>query len=381
MKPRYVTKCEQLAELSNDERVLLAPVCARYAFRANSYYLSLINWDDPYDPIRRIIIPDQDELEDWGRLDASNESTHTVAPGTEHKYTDTVVLLVNNVCGGYCRFCFRKRIFMRGNDEVVRNVEPGLEYVRNHPEITNMLLTGGDPFVLPTHKLEKIISQVRSIEHVQIVRIGSKIPVFNPFRIVNDPSLLDMIRKYSLPHKRLYIIVHSNHPNELTDTALQGIRMLQEAGAIVANQTPLLRGVNDDPDVLAEHFRLLSFYGIPPYYVFIGRPTAGNHHFVVPIEKALTIFEKARYQCSGLAKRARLVMSHATGKIEIVGMAGENIFFRYHRAADFEKTGRFMVYKRNPDACWFDDYAEMVEECAYDKTAVMALAADLPKNT
>ena len=365
LKPTYVTKLEKVQGLTQSDKEKLAPVGDRFAFRANSYYLSLIDWDDPNDPIRRIIIPHPDELEDWGKLDASNESAYTVAPGTEHKYTDTAVLLVNDVCGGYCRFCFRKRIFMADNAEVVRDVEPGLEYIRNHPEITNVLLTGGDPLVMSTRKLENIVSHLRVIDHVRIVRIGSKLPVFNPYRVIDDPSLAEMIRTFSLPRKRMYIIVHFNHPKEITDVALKGVRMLQEAGAIVANQTPLLRGVNDSPDVLGELFKRLSFCGIPPYYVFIGRPTAGNHHFAVPVEEALTIFEQARLKVSGLAKRARLAMSHATGKIQVVGMTEEYVFFRYLRAFDHKDSGRFMVYKRNPDACWFDDYTERVDEHSY----------------
>lgn len=372
-KPRYITRTDQVAVIPDKLRAELAPVCGRYAFRTNDYYLSLINWADPRDPIRRIVIPDKAELEPWGRLDASDESDYTVAPGAEHKYPHTVVLLVNDVCGSFCRFCFRKRLFMNGNAEVARDIGPGLAHIRRHEQITNVLLSGGDPLILSTGRLRDIISRIRSIGHVRIIRIGTKIPAFNPMRITRDPALVEMLRTYISDRRRIYIMVHFNHPRELTDEAVAAVRMLQEAGAIVCNQTPLLRGVNDDPYVLGELLRTLSFAGIPPYYVFQGRPTAGNAHFAVPVERGLEIFEQARMLGSGLAKRVRFAMSHATGKIEIVGMNKELIFFRYHRAADPDNRSRFMLFRRNPEAYWFDDYTEPVCDFSFDRPEKRAI--------
>jgi lysine 2,3-aminomutase len=361
-KPKYLTKLEQVPELTQRERQKLQPVSDKFVFRTNEYYQSLIDWDDPNDPIRKIVMPELGELDDWGMLDASGEENYTKVPGLEHKYQFTALLLVNDVCGAYCRFCFRKRLFMDENDEVVRDVSEGIEYIRNHTEINNVLLTGGDPMLMATHKLENIISQLREIDHVKIIRIGSKMPVFNPFRIINDPALPLMLKKYSTPEKRIYVMAHFNHPRELTDVALEGMNMLQNAGVITVNQTPLIRGVNDDPEVLAELFNRLSYAGIPPYYLFICRPTLGNKIYSVPVEESYEIFEQARMKCSGLAKRARLVMSHASGKIEIVGMTEDEIYMRYHRAADVEEKARFMVFKRNPEAYWFDDYDEVKDE-------------------
>ena len=134
--------------------------------------------------------------------------------------------------------------------------------------------------------------------------------------------------------------------------------MLMQSGAVVVNQTPMIKGVNDDPLVLAELFNQLSFIGVPPYYVFLCRPTLGNEPFAIPIEDGYEVFEKARSRCSGLAKRARLVMSHETGKIEVVGMSKGQIFLKYNRAADIENDAKFLVFDSNPDAYWFDDYEE-----------------------
>jgi len=247
---------------------------------------------------------------------------------------------------------------MDDNTEVARDITPGLDYIRNHKEITNVLLSGGDPLILSTERLERIIQKIREIDHVNIIRIGTKIPSFNPFRILNDPSLTKMIKQYSLPDKRIYVMTHFNHPKELTEEALESVDRLIKAGAIIANQTPLLKGVNDDPEVLAKLLQECSFTGIPPYYVFQGRPTTGNHHFAIPVERSLAIFEKARKMVAGLAKRARLVMSHATGKIEIVGQYEGKTYFRYFRSADANMTGKLMVFNSNPEAYWLDDYTE-----------------------
>ena len=361
-KAKYLTKLEQIPQLSQGEIDRLKDVDEKFVFRTNDYYQSLIDWDDPEDPIRRIVIPDVQELDDWGQLDASDEESYTVAKGLEHKYDSTALLLVNEVCAAYCRFCFRKRLFMDENEEVTKDISEGLEYIRTHKEISNVLLTGGDPLIMSTSKLEPIIQQIREVDHVNIIRIGTKIPAFNPMRIYNDPSLEAMFRKYSTPEKRIYVMAHFNHPRELTPEAVRGLSFLLDAGAILVNQTPMIAGVNDDPDVLVEMFNKLSYIGVPPYYVFQCRPTLGNRIYVTPLEEVFEIFETARTRCSGLAKRARLVMSHATGKIEVVGLTEKYIYFKYLRAAVEDNDAKFMVFKRNPDAYWFDDYKELVDE-------------------
>ena len=361
-KPKYLNKLEQIPQLNQDEINGLNEVTDKFIFRTNDYYQSLIDWDDPEDPIRKIVMPESGELEDWGRLDASDEESYTVAKGVEHKYSSTALLLVNEVCAAYCRFCFRKRLFMDDNEEVTKDISEGLKYIHAHPEINNVLLTGGDPLIMSTSKLEPIIRQVREVDHVNIIRIGTKIPAFNPMRIYNDPTLKEMLEKYSTPEKRIYIMAHFNHPRELTPEALRCLEFLLKAGAIVVNQTPLIAGVNDDAQVLGDLFNKLSFIGVPPYYVFQCRPTLGNKIYVTPVEQVYEIFETARTGCSGLAKRARFVMSHSTGKIEIVGLTQKYIYFKYQRAAKAKDGSRFLVFKRNPNAYWFDDYNEPVDD-------------------
>ena len=145
---RYVRDIDKIPNIPPEERARLKAVAQRYVFRANDYYLGLINWDDPNDPIKQLIIPREEELHDWGQLDASNEQAITVARGVQHKYAHTVLLLCNEVCGAYCRYCFRKRLFMDENDEVTNDVSEGLRYIADHPEVTNVLLTGGDPLLM-----------------------------------------------------------------------------------------------------------------------------------------------------------------------------------------------------------------------------------------
>ncbi|MDP2360889.1 MAG: KamA family radical SAM protein [bacterium] len=358
-RPKVITKLDQVAELDPGVRERLRPVAARFAFRTNSYYQSLIDWCDPADPIRRIVMPERSELNDWGELDASGEHDYTRVPGLEHKYADTALLLVNDVCGAFCRFCFRKRLFMDGNDEVSRDVSQGLAYIRRHKEISSVLLTGGDPLLLGTARLQAVLEQLRAIPHVRIIRIGSKMPAFDPFRITGDPALVEALGAASLPDRRLYVMAHFNHPRELTPEALRALDDLLGAGVIVVNQTPLLAGVNDDARVLAELFDRLAYAGIPPYYVFICRPTLGNESFSVPVEESWHIFDAARNQSCGLGRRARLAMSHHAGKIEVLCVTEREIILRIHRAADPAQAGRVLVLRRNPEARWLDDYDEI----------------------
>ncbi|MGA9395556.1 MAG: KamA family radical SAM protein, partial [Azonexus sp.] len=326
-----------------------------YAFRVSDYYLKLIDWSDPNDPIRQLVIPRPDELNDWGALDASNEAANTVMRGVQHKYPDTALLLCNEVCGAYCRYCFRKRLFMNDNDEASKDLSEGIDYIRAHPEITNVLLTGGDPLLLSTRRLTEIIAALREIEHVRIIRIGTKMTAFNPFRIIDDPALVEMFARYSTASKRIYMMNHFDHPREISPEAEDCLDRLIRAGVIMTNQCPMIAGINDDPVVLSDMFRKLSGIGCPRYYLFQGRPTAGNDPYKVSIVRGWEIFREALRHGAGLARRARFAMSHETGKIEILAVDDKHIYLRYHRAKDASLRGRFMIYVRNEDAYWLDD--------------------------
>jgi L-lysine 2,3-aminomutase len=244
---------------------------------------------------------------------------------------------------------------MNDNDEVSVDVSAGLEYIARRPQVTNVLLTGGDPLLMSTRRLGRIIEGLRAIPHVQIIRIGSKMPAFDPWRISGDPALLDLFRRTSTPQRRIYLMAHFDHPRELTDPALEGLAAGLDAGLAIVNQNPIIAGINDHPEVLAELFRRLSFAGVAQYYLFQGRPTAGNKPFETTIVHSYRVVEEAKTRVSGLAKRARLVMSHESGKIEIIGVDRRHIYLRYHRAKDPRNEGRMLVCRRDDDACWLDD--------------------------
>jgi KamA family protein len=299
-------------------------------------------------------VPHEGELQEWGQLDASDEASYTPVRGVEHKYIDTALLLVIDVCAAYCRYCFRKRLFMNDNDEATLDVDLGIDYIAEHEEITNVLLTGGDPMIASTERLAGIIDQLAAIPHVRVVRIGTKMVAFNPFRVLDDPTLLDMIHGQHASGTQIYIMNHFDHPRELTREAREALRRLLAAGAQIVNQCPVVRGVNDRAQIFASLFRELSFAGCPPYYVFQGRPTAGNAPYEVPIVEGFGIFTEANRRVSGLAKRARYVMSHRTGKIEVVGVDDDYIFLRYHRSVDPDAFGQMLVARRDDEAYWLD---------------------------
>jgi lysine 2,3-aminomutase len=352
----YRTDIRQIKELSEDERNLLLPVTDEYVFRVSDYYLSLIDWNNPDDPIRRIVIPNAGELAEYGRLDPSDEASNYVAKGCQHKYTTTALLLVSDVCGAYCRFCFRKRLFKDDvESEISLDVSEGVAYIAAHPEINNVLLTGGDPLILSSGRLDKILTALRAIPHVKVIRLGSKMLAFDPTRIAGDARLLEVLARHSRADARLYVMGHFNHPRELTEEALKAIAAVQGAGVAIVNQTPLLRGVNDRPEVLGELLDRLSWAGVTPYYLFQNRPVAGNADFVVPLREGYAVYEEAKARTSGLGKRLRYAMSHTTGKLEILAVEGDRIYLKYHQARHQEDQGRFLIRQLPENAGWFDD--------------------------
>ena len=352
---RYITKLTELENLTDQEQRELEAVSQEYSFRINDYYKGLIDWSDPQDPIRQLVIPNKEELDEYGQLDASDEEANTVERGVQHKYPDTALLLCNEVCGAYCRYCFRKRLFMNDNDEATNDVTSGINYIRQHAGISNVLLTGGDPLLMSTRRIAQIINELATIEHVRIVRIGSKMPAFDPWRLRRDQELRQLLRQYSAGNMRIYLMAHFDHPREVTTEAISELEAYQACGVVCVNQCPLIRGINDDATILAELWSKLAYAGCTPYYLFQGRPTAGNAPYELPITRGLAIFQKALRSGSGLARRARYVMSHASGKVEVLAADDSRIYLRYHQAKRPEDLGRMLVAKRDDDAAWLDE--------------------------
>lgn len=354
--------------LDEETRRELAPVMRVFEFRVSRYYLDLIDWSNPSDPLRQIVLPDRRELDSTLEIDPSDEESNTHVHGLQHKYPPTALLLVNDVCSSYCRFCFRKRFTLatsrvdhiRGpgaeavnEKETTFDIRLGLEYIRAHPEIDNVLVTGGDPLTLSVGRLEAIIRQLRSIPHVRTIRLGTKVPAFDPENVTDE--LLAMLRSYCSPETRIYMMVHFNHQRELTSLACARLEAILAHGLPACNQTPLLRGVNDNAVELSALHRRLADIGVAPYYVFQCRPTSGNERFIVSLQEGLDIVNGAKARLSGLAKRFRYVGSHATGKIEIAGVLGDQLVMRYHEAKSPQDENRIFTWPLDRPVFWFDD--------------------------
>jgi lysine 2,3-aminomutase len=349
----------------------LEDVLKVFEFRVSKYYAGLIDWSDPDDPLRQIVLPSGGELDSDLDMDASDESSNTVAHGLQHKYQPTALLLVNDVCSAYCRFCFRKRFTLatsRDNHilpsglehssekETTFDIRAGIDYIARHTEIDNVLVTGGDPLTLSVRRLEEIIRQVRAIPHVRAIRIGSKVPAFDPESISEE--LLAMLAGYSSVDRRIYMMMHFTHQRELTSLACRTLESISHHGIAACNQTPLLRGVNDRAEEIVALHRRLADVGVAPYYIFQCRPTRGNERFILSLQQGLQIVNEARAKLSGLAKRFRYVGSHATGKIEVVGIMGSQLVLRYHEAKAAKDENRMISWPADRPVTWFDEIVD-----------------------
>lgn len=324
----------------------------------SKYYLSLIDKHDLNDPIRKIIIPSIEELDSSGEYDTSGEAENTKELGLQHKYSQTALVLSTNQCAGYCRFCFRKRFVGLNNNEILNRFDKALEYIISHNEIDNVLISGGDSLVLSTKVIEKFVKGLIQIPHLKYIRFGSRVPVFNPDRINNDVDLLKLFARYSMI-KNIYVITHFNHPNEITKKSRLALSNLVRSGVKVYNQTVLLKGINDDSNTLAILLNLLIENGVLPYYIFQCRPVARvKNHFQIPIIDGIQVFENAKKQLKShiLCKRLKYVMSHKTGKIEIIGLIGDEVYFKYHQAKNAMNLGKMIKAKINPNGTWLEDF-------------------------
>ncbi len=267
-----------------------------YPVRINKYYLGLIR--SPDDPIARQVLPDPAEIYEMSqgvREDPLNEEADAVVPGLTHRYPDRVLFYVNHQCPIYCRYCTRKRKIGDPNSVNHDNIRAGLEYIREHQEIRDVVLSGGDPLMLKDELLGDIVGQVRSIPHVEVIRIGTRIPSTLPQRVTQ--KMCDTLKK----HHPIFIMAHFSHPRELTPEAKRSCEMLADNGFPLMNQTVLLKGINDDPETLKELFVGLLRFRVRPYYLYQADLTTGAAHFRTSLETGLAVMEGLRGHTSGLA--------------------------------------------------------------------------------
>lgn len=288
-----------------------------YPVLANSYYLSLIDRNDPFnDPLLKQCLPHSDELLDYdASFDPLAEERQSVVPRLIHRYYDRAVMIATNRCASYCRFCFRKRFWKRGNqpsDVSDAELEEICTYYRAHPELKEILVSGGDPLMLPERRLKYILDRLAEIDSLEVIRLASRIPVFMPQRISDE--LVNMLSAYPC----LWFATHFNHPRELTDASREACRKLIAAGIPVINQTVLLKGVNDAPETLEELFRQLIRTKVKPHYLFHIDPVTGVRHFATGIEKGKEILRYCRPRLSSLATPAFAIdLPEGGGKVSI----------------------------------------------------------------
>ena len=341
--------------LNDSDAGWIRTVSEKYPICIPPYYLNLIDLSDPDDPIRKICIPGLQELSETGHEDTSGESSNTVARGMQHKYRQTALILTTNQCSMYCRFCFRKRMVGSTQDEIASHIPDMVHYVREHPEINNVLLSGGDALININRHIEEYLQAFSEIPALDFIRSGTRTPVVLPARIYDDQELLSILGKYSLK-KQIVIVTHFNHPNEITEEAKRAVAALKDCGCVVRNQTVLLKGVNDNPDTLARLLNGLVSFGVIPYYIFQCRPARGAlDEFQVPLMRGSRIVEKAKEGMNGQAKSFHYCMSHPTGKIEILGQTADGrMLFKYHQAKSQADQSRIFLKELKEEQCWLD---------------------------
>ena len=285
-------------KLTHEEEEGVARCLESLRMAITPYYLSLIDLENPFDPVRLQAVPTAKELHrsDADLLDPLHEDTDSPVPGLTHRYPDRVLILVTDQCSMYCRHCTRRRFAGQKDCEVQTNrIDKYIEYVAAHPEVRDVLLSGGDALLLSDEKLESIISRLRAIPHVEIIRIGSRTPVVMPQRIT--PELCAMLKKYH----PVWLNTHFNHPNEITPDSRRACEMLADAGIPLGNQSVLLAGVNDCVHVMKRLVHELVKIRVRPYYIYQCDLSMGLEHFRTPVSKGIEIIEALRGHTSGFA--------------------------------------------------------------------------------
>lgn len=279
---------------SSEKKALNSPGLFRVDI--TPYFISLIDPNDPNDPIRRQIIPTADEIIPFTGMmeDSLAEDRHSPVPGLVHRYPDRVLMLVTTQCASYCRYCTRSRIVGDPSANFSRTeLDAQIEYLEKTPQVRDVLLSGGDPLTIAPKLLEEILSRLRAIPHIEIIRIGSRVPVFMPMRI--NEELTDMLQKYH----PLWLNIHVNHPNEITSELEVATDKLSRAGIPLGNQSVLLAGVNDCPHIQRQLVQDLVRIRVRPYYLYQCDLVEGAGHFRTPVSKGIEIIEALRGHTSG----------------------------------------------------------------------------------
>ena len=322
--------------LTDEERAGVLLAGTKLAMSITPHFFNLIDRDDPDCPIRRQVIPRIEE--GWNApeemADPCGEDSHMPVPGLVHRYPDRVLFLVTDRCASYCRYCTRSRVVSGvGEQHLETQWEPAFKYLEKHTEIRDVLLSGGDPLLFSDDRLDKILTRLRAIPHLQFIRIGSRIPIFLPQRIT--PELCTMLKK----HHPLFISIHSNHPRELTSEVRDALGRLADAGIPLGNQSVMLRGVNDSVEIQKALVQKLLMCRVKPYYLYQCDLINGSSHLRTPVAEGVAIIEGLRGHTTGYAIpqfvidgpggggkipiNPNYVVDTATGKITLRNFEGE----------------------------------------------------------
>lgn len=405
--PDHFDRIAPLRNLSADYRFGMQVVSGVLPFRVNRYVIDqLIDWKNvPDDPIFRLVFPDPgmllpEHFDRMARLIKSGADRRAIAdaahgirlelnphpagqqtmnvplldgeklPGLQHKYLETVLFFprMGQTCHSYCSFCFRWPQFVSERDlRITAPRAPGLyAYLRRHPGVTDLLVTGGDPLVMKANNLAEILEPLlgAGFEHLQTIRIGSKALAFWPYRFLTDRDADDLLRLFErlvAGGKHLALMAHYNHWREMeTDAARRAVERVQATGAIIRTQSPLVAHVNDDPRVWTRMWQMQVRLGMVPYYQFVARNTGARHYFSLPLERCWHIYREALSTLSGLARTVRgPSMSAGPGKVEIQGIAeigDEKVFvLRFIQGRNPDWVQRPFFARYDPRAVWLDE--------------------------
>ena len=332
----------------------------KLALAITPYFFNLIDPSDEQCPIRRQVIPriEETSVAPWEMSDPCGEDSHSPVPGLVHRYPDRVLFLVTDRCASYCRYCTRSRLVSNAAGyDFHPEFDKQIEYIRDHPEIRDVLLSGGDPLLLGDDKLEALLSRLRAIPHLEFLRIGTRIPIFLPQRIT--PQLCAMLKKYH----PLFISVHSNHPREITTEVRDALGRLADAGIPLGNQSVLLKHVNDDPVVLRSLMHKLLMCRVRPYYLYQCDLISGSAHLRTSVRRGLEIMEKLRGHTTGYAVPQYVidapggggkvpinpgyVLSHNADRVVIRNFEGK--VFEYPEASDGTPMARTASRVEEPE--------------------------------
>lgn len=313
----------------------LAPlkhVAARYAVAITPAMADLIDPHDPADPIARQFVPDPAELDERPeeRSDPIGDDAHAPVEGIVHRYPDRVLLKLTHVCAAYCRFCFRRETVGRASAPSRDALDTALAYISGRPDIWEVILSGGDPLVLSDRRLRDVVKRLAAIDHVKIIRLHTRVPVVDPARIT--PAL---VRAVKADRKATYVVLHANHPRELTAAAREACGRFIDAGIPMLSQSVLLRGVNDDPATLGELMRAFVECRIKPYYLHHADLARGTSHFRTTIAEGQSLMRALRGRHSGLCQPAYV--------LDIPGGHGKSPIGPNYLVQDAEPRGRYRI--------------------------------------